>query len=242
MNKIHKTKKYKEFNKVSGNREISQANLNKLVDAIKTSDMLEINPIIVNERMEVIDGQHRLAAAEELEIPIFYVIQEGTGVEEVVILNTVSKNWGMYDFAKSYAELGKSQYQDLLDVQGAFSMNLTLLLAILDEKEYCDNKHTTTKTFKAGRFEMTGAQRDKLVLVCKELEKVKPYYRKWNNRVFVSSMLTILKHKGFKMDKFLNKLANGKEIPLCDNKRDYLREIEDIYNHKIKEDNKQRFF
>ena len=34
-------------------------------------------PIIINEKHEIIDGQHRKIAQEELELPITFIINEG---------------------------------------------------------------------------------------------------------------------------------------------------------------------
>ena len=36
-----------------------------------------VSPILVNEKMEVIDGQHRLQAQKELNLPTYYIKNKG---------------------------------------------------------------------------------------------------------------------------------------------------------------------
>ena len=60
---LEKTKNYEIFKIMDCNRELSAANLQKLIGSIKSRNLLEFRPIIVNSKMEIIDGQHRLAAA-----------------------------------------------------------------------------------------------------------------------------------------------------------------------------------
>ena len=65
-NKILKTDKYDMFNKQTGNRDL------KRVKELKDTILLDGNsypffsPIIVQDDLEVIDGQHRLEICKEL--------------------------------------------------------------------------------------------------------------------------------------------------------------------------------
>ena len=57
---IHITKNYNDFKFVKGNRAINYTHVNNLVDSIKEKDLQM--PIIVDEKMNIIDGQHRFEA------------------------------------------------------------------------------------------------------------------------------------------------------------------------------------
>ena len=72
--KVEETTDYKQFKKVKGNRGYAQRHLKNLVSSIAQNNLLQYSPIIVNDKMEVIDGQHRLAAAQSLGLPIYYVV------------------------------------------------------------------------------------------------------------------------------------------------------------------------
>ena len=58
--KIHKTYDYDQFADLDGNRDLNQANLNKIIESMRKK--YYSIPIIVNKNMQVIDGQHRREA------------------------------------------------------------------------------------------------------------------------------------------------------------------------------------
>lgn len=70
-------------------------------------------PILVNEKMEIIDGQHRLEAAKRLGIPIYFIIKAGAGSDEVMQLNLRRGGWTVYDFIGFYAANNYSSYVKL---------------------------------------------------------------------------------------------------------------------------------
>ena len=55
-NKYFKTKNYSMFKKVRGNRDVDPTHVARIVKLIAQRDTK--NPIIVNKKMEVLDGQH----------------------------------------------------------------------------------------------------------------------------------------------------------------------------------------
>lgn len=59
---IYKTKDYTSFRAIVSNREVNKAHVKKLAASIRKKNLLYIRPVIVNDRMEIIDGQHRVAA------------------------------------------------------------------------------------------------------------------------------------------------------------------------------------
>ena len=58
---IQRTNKYDLFKRIESNREVNPAHLKKIEKSISEKNFLHLYPIIVNERMEIIDGQHRLS-------------------------------------------------------------------------------------------------------------------------------------------------------------------------------------
>lgn len=59
---VYETTNYSKFKKMLDNREVSPNRVQKIVKSIDQVGYV-MSPIIVNEKMEVIDGQGRLAAA-----------------------------------------------------------------------------------------------------------------------------------------------------------------------------------
>lgn len=75
-----------------------------------------MNPIIVNENFEVIDGQTRLAACKELGVPAYYIVVPKIGIDECMVLNANSKTWTIFDYIVSYAEQGNENYKRILQL------------------------------------------------------------------------------------------------------------------------------
>lgn len=107
---IKTTKNYKKFRILTGNRPLSGYNLKLIAKSIARKNMLDINPIIVNQEFEIIDGQHRFQIAQENNYPISYVVLENGDLSDVQSLNNVSKKWNLEDYIRSYTLLGNQNY------------------------------------------------------------------------------------------------------------------------------------
>lgn len=103
--KVYKTDNYDLFKRLEGNRGVAKQRLSAIIRSIDEVGYV-LNPIVVNEKMEVIDGQGRLAACKELGLPIYYVVANGARTRECMYLNQFMRNWSQMDFVKSYEEQG----------------------------------------------------------------------------------------------------------------------------------------
>jgi hypothetical protein len=90
----------------------------RLVESFNVKHL--ICPIIVNEKMQVIDGQHRLQASRETGSPVHYIVVAGYGIEEVQRLNNNQKNWTKADFLEMYCAQGVRVYLEFKDFSNAF--------------------------------------------------------------------------------------------------------------------------
>lgn len=106
-NTVYTTTDYAMFKSLHGNRPVVPSK--KLYDSLKTRGYIG-GPIVVNEKYEVINGQHRLACCKELGIPIDYIIIEGLTIDDCIYLNTVAQTWTMMDYVYSFASRGYSDY------------------------------------------------------------------------------------------------------------------------------------
>jgi len=110
---IESTTDYEKFKYKACNRDINPANLRKIKNSIAVKDLLKYRPILVDKEFYVIDGQHRLEAAKQLSVPIYYQIQTGCVPEDIIILNSNQKKWDMCDYFKFYCHAGKPEYLKL---------------------------------------------------------------------------------------------------------------------------------
>ena len=84
-NKIYKTTDYSLFKYLKGNRAITELHVRRLVESIKEKD-LQV-PIIVDEKMNVVEGQHRLEAYKIVGRPILYIVKDNVTLEDLRKLN-----------------------------------------------------------------------------------------------------------------------------------------------------------
>ena len=107
--KIYITTDYEGFIFTDWNRDVSNARVVKMVESIKTAGWLP-EPVLVNERFEIIDGQSRVKALEKLNMPIYFCIRKGIGRKECQTLNLFQKNWSTSDYINSYIADGNVNY------------------------------------------------------------------------------------------------------------------------------------
>lgn len=126
---IKSTKDYSLFKLRNDNREhgINKTHLDYLIEKIKLRNLLDLNPIIVNEDFEVINGQHRLEAAKRLNLPIYYRVIEKCSAKDIIDLN-FSKSWTMSDYLHFYCENNYEEYIKLKEF--IYKSRLTLKVAL----------------------------------------------------------------------------------------------------------------
>ena len=98
--KIQSTFNYGQFQFIEGNRDIDHED--RIEKSIRKSGLL-VQPILVNQQMQIIEGQNRYMACRNLGLPVYYVIQNDIGLEEVKSLNSASKNWTNRNYIHSFA-------------------------------------------------------------------------------------------------------------------------------------------
>ena len=109
---VLQTTSYDEFGYITGNREIDEPNVKSLTHQI--AQVGQLQPILVNEKKQVIDGQHRVEVCRRLSIPVRYIVKPGAGILDVISANVVGKKWRPIDYVKRYAAENNEHYVKLL--------------------------------------------------------------------------------------------------------------------------------
>ena len=181
---VYITKDYSIFKRLVGNRDIPESRISKIVESIQTIGWVH-NPIIVNERMEVIDGQGRLTALQRLGMPVEYIIAEGAGNKECIYMNMNMVNWKLPDFIKSYAEQGNANYQRLLALMEKYANgNLDIISTAV--YRVSKSKH---RDIKQGTLQLTQEQYDAAI---PRLEYIKPLLDTLDANKLPGSLVTLM--------------------------------------------------
>jgi hypothetical protein len=115
---LYETRDYGMFGFYSGNRHINPAKVKDLLRSFNERHYPV--PIIVDQQMRVLDGQHRLEAARAGGFPVFFLKLPEDVVPTQVIrqLNADQKAYGLPDHLKLYVDDGRKNYvrfQDLYE-------------------------------------------------------------------------------------------------------------------------------
>lgn len=107
---MFRTTDYEGFKRVIGNRRVMEERVTKILASIDKIGYIPI-PLIVNEKMEVIDGQGRLEACKRRGLPVNFIIKPGLRIQDCITMNINVTPWNLTDFILCYAEMGNESYQ-----------------------------------------------------------------------------------------------------------------------------------
>ena len=139
---------YNKFSLMESNRKVRKPHVKRLVAMLEMFPrMSEWLPILVNERYQIADGQHRFFAAQELNIPINYLLIEGLTIEDARRLNAGAKPWTPMDYAECFCSGGKKPYCLYVELKKAFRFNHDILLRLISLED-----PITGEAFKQGRL------------------------------------------------------------------------------------------
>tara|TARA_R110002051_G_C8655429_1_gene488231 strand:+ start:124 stop:828 length:705 start_codon:yes stop_codon:yes gene_type:complete len=110
---IKSTKNYNLFSKIIGNRHLDVNNVKRIKESVELIGLK--TPMMVNYKHGIIDGQHRLQVAKELDIAIDYYIVSNFKEENIHELQ-ISKKWTSFDFAQRNASKGNKECSDALEI------------------------------------------------------------------------------------------------------------------------------
>ncbi|MGN6438494.1 MAG: ParB N-terminal domain-containing protein [Agriterribacter sp.] len=240
------TKNYDLFKLMADNRNVNLLHVRRLIDSFNEHHI--VCPIIVNEKYEVIDGQHRLHAARETGKPVYYIVMKGYGIKEVQVLNTNQKNWNKNDYLEMYCAAGRKEYLqfkqfmvDFPDFQIQSAERIIALRASGSVKKDVDGKTMNMKYFEEGSLEIPDIR--KSYSVARKLLDFKPFYSNFSRGTFVSAMIPLLtKSKVYDHREMIHKLSSCPiKLTDCDKVETYRLLLETIFNYKRQKENKVSF-
>jgi len=125
---------YDKFYILEQNRVVNDNHVSELVVSIQNSGQL--TPIIINEKFEIIDGQHRFDACKILKIPVMYLISYKTSINEVILMNNTQKSWKLNDYLRCFSDKKWNNheiYQKVDKFMREHDLKLTTCIVLLSE-------------------------------------------------------------------------------------------------------------
>ena len=229
VNQVKMTNDYGLFTFIGGNRDININQLSRLSESIE-EDYIPV-PIIVNEKKQIIDGQHRYEVVKTLKKPVYYIEIEGLKLPEVHRLNNNTKNWTATEYMNGYAKLGYPDYIQYKEFKKKYNFGHNETMALLQNKQ---SRSNTFKDFREGLFVINSYK--SAVRNAEKILIVKQYYDGYKRRSFVFAMMQLFNNDEYNHAEFLHKLSfQSVKLVDCTNVKQYLSLIEDINNYHRKD-------
>ncbi len=226
---MEKTMNYSQFKLIEANRPLIEKHVRRLANSITSQNLLQYKPIQVNAKMEVIDGQHRLRAAERLGVPIYYEVQKDLVTEDIMTLN-IMHSWGIADFLHFHVQQGSEEYIKFNNflIKNNLTIRIGLNLCIGQNRDNLDD-------FRKGKFIFNLTEVDVDFHMCKwtidVVKKENGFSAFTLSAKFWKALITLARHPNFDMKKWesnLVKMANRVSAKVTWN--EYLKSFLAIYN------------
>jgi hypothetical protein len=236
--KVFISTEYNKFILLKPNREINVAHTKKLARSVKEKDLGDITPIIVNEKFEIIDGQHRYEMRKNNLLPIYYRIIPGLGIHDVIVFQTNNKNWGLDDYLHYHAELNKEHYVKARNFMK--KNNIKVVNDILHLSQV--HSETNNYNFKIGNYEFPENEQavqnlyDITTLITDLIIKYHPDSTCFVRRkVFRIALVRFLRSNKIDKEHFYKNLKLKIEwLHPCSQPEDYIHLLKKIYNYNMK--------
>lgn len=220
------TKDYKKFQLLKGNRRLNARTYAKILNSMKEEHLMI--PILVNENLEIIDGQHRYHASMELGLPVYYVVVAGYGLDEVKRANIASSNWTKEDFLAAFVEEESEHYLVLKELVDVYGVSISVILRMFAKIQNV-NQNLIIKYFEDGSFIAEGVHE---VEECLKAIDDFSSYKFGKSLQFVSAFVSLYFHDLYDHDRMKERLVKrGHKLVKRSTKDDYLMILtKDIYS------------
>lgn len=236
---VYSTNDYTIFKRLLGNREVKPIRKMKIVKSIQTRGYISC-PIIVNEKMEVIDGQGRLEALKSLGLPVEYVIIKWLTIDDCTAMNF--KDWNINDYVDCYAECGNENYIRFKDVAKQFELSYSILHSILVGRTNSGGRGQNELRYEM--LKVSEEQYKELCYVCEYIMRYKEIRKTigGSQRLFLSAIAWVASQENVDRERLFTsiKQQTNKILPVTKTEP-LLRQISEVYNYGYPKKNRRMF-
>jgi len=241
-NKYLTTKDYSLFEYGELNREVNKINLKSKIKSIEKYGCL--SPISVakisgNDKLVIIDGQHRFLALVHLKQTIPYIVMNIDEKQFVDIMAEMNNNilkWKKMDFIQIHAKDGNETYKKILEFTDVYpDFGLTAYLNILSIGGTGDK--CTRYWLEVGKMEVPNW--DLSYDFANLLISIKEYTHYFKHFQFVRAMSIVSQYSRYDNDVFLEQLSKINADNVFNgvaNVSNFKEKIIEVYNYRLRND------
>jgi len=237
MQKIKLEHNLDKFGRFNNNREISKSHVAILAESIKKNGQLM--PIVVDSKLRVVDGQHRLGACKALNKAVWYTYSKNLKQKDIAMVNNTQKSWKPLDYLNFFSDSTHDNCHEykkvgkfIKEYKLPFNVSLMLLSGVTS---ISGGDRTPYGRFKEGIFEITNlANAEKLAEQLVKLKADIPNLVKINK--FCMAFVRVQK-----LDNFNLKIAHEQIVKnqkffdgSCINIESWIEAMIEAYNYKLR--------
>lgn len=217
-------------------RPLRRFQLDQLTEFMKRRNLLKYFPIIVDRDMVVFDGQKRLQAARNLNVPMYYIVSQNISLPMFVYAGSRSKAWLDSDYLKHFCAMGNQDYTMLYDFWSRHPyIRLKSCIQMLDGGGSGRGRYVIEHKYKTGAFRcshLSLAQR-----MARAVAKINRASIRGNATVQMA-IWSQMENSVFDAEYLVNKLNDrSDELYPFSTIDDCLKRLETIYNYGKPESN-----
>lgn len=238
IGQIFEESDYSRFHRLPDNRDVLERRLGKIIASV--SEKYVLNPIIVNEKMEIIDGQGRYEALKHLGRPIHYIIAHGATSDDCRRMNKYNTRWDALDFAKSFKKAGLEAYAILLRTCDNTGFPISLVLRMGGhgganrQKKNGQNRMTPFEKGDLVFTEEDAAAAERTISLAKDILEALQFTAK-PNHTFYTAVKVCSDYEGYNHARMIsNCQKNRSSYAQMSGLEAQLKEFERIYNYKAR--------
>lgn len=234
---IYETDDYSLFSELDNNREVTRSRVEKLIASLTEKEIL--NPIVVNEKLEIVDGQGRFEALKTLGRSIKFLISPGATIEDCRRMNQYNTKWTSLDFAISFAKSGNENYIRLLQCRRITKLPFPLILRLVNKTEkisvISDEKYRYSyNKLNAGNILFDDADQNTVVRIYNLAQEIKNALQLSHrlNEAFYVAVKVMVETDGYDHERMLKKCKLYKhKFTQMANLENALKEFSATYNN-----------
>jgi len=155
ISNVRLTKDWERLNFLEDNRDTDDGDVKRLAESIKKNGQLQ--PIVINEKWQICEGQHRVRACMLLDIPVLYIISDGATIQDTILMNNNQKSWKNRDYLKCFSHKNHKNHQEYRKVKKFFddyNLNFSVSINLLSGNFVYHGGGNSNKAFKEGKFKI----------------------------------------------------------------------------------------
>lgn len=232
---MSQTTDYEKFKMLDYNRTLNRIQIEKLKNSITKHGYLSSNPIIVDEDMNVIDGQHRYIACKEMGLPIVYEVVDDSN-NMIIDLNTTQKKWCLEDYVNYYAtRYNNRNYLRLQKICKTTNQRVNTVMTLLRGSQSGE----IARTVKSGNLQLKEEDEIKIMSTLNAVAAIAKLLRQKCTVRLIESVLQLSRLPKFRWKRLNEQCEKYSTLAYkCITRDDYSDMLKRIYNYQARENTK----